>query len=448
MKKLIIIIISVSCSVIVYGQTVLTLKEYKELAIKNNTSIKNSLLETEASKQVKKGAFTNYFPKISVMAFAMKAKDPLLKFNMQGGNLPVYDGNPANIPIATQFAYLPGSSIQMLDKTALGLVNVTQPIFSGGRIITGNKLAKVGIAVKEQQQKLTQNDVLLKTEQQYWQILSLQEKEKTIEKYETFLEGINKQVNDAFKSGLIIKNDLLKVQIKKNELNSNKNKLHSGKKLAIMQFCQTTGIPYDSTLVLQEDLQKIELPQSYYIENETALQNRTEYQLLEQSVKAQELQTKMKTGDYLPQVAVGAMGYYNNNLIKDVDGTTNGIVYATVSIPITDWWGGSHAIKEQKIKEQIAENTLTDTKGLLKLQIEKAWLDLNENYNQIILLEETVKQAEENLKVMQTSYNSGVITLSDLLEAQALLTETNEKLIDTKTQYRTAISTYLKYTGR
>ncbi len=178
MKKLIIIIISVSCSVIVYGQTVLTLKEYKELAIKNNISIKNSLLETEASKQVKKGAFTNYFPKISVMAFAMKAKDPLLKFNTQGGNLPVYDGNPANIPIATQFAYLPGSSIQMLDKTALGLVNVTQPIFSGGRIITGNKLAKVGIAVKEQQQKLTQNDVLLKTEQQYWQILSLQEKEK------------------------------------------------------------------------------------------------------------------------------------------------------------------------------------------------------------------------------------------------------------------------------
>lgn len=250
MKKLIIIIISVSCSVIVYGQTVLTLKEYKELAIKNNISIKNSLLETEASKQVKKGAFTNYFPKISVMAFAMKAKDPLLKFNTQGGNLPVYDGNPANIPIATQFAYLPGSSIQMLDKTALGLVNVTQPIFSGGRIITGNKLAKVGIAVKEQQQKLTQNDVLLKTEQQYWQILSLQEKEKTVEKYEAFLEGINKQVNDAYKSGLIIKNDLLKVQIKKNELNSNKSKLHSGKKLAIMQFCQTIGIPYDSTLVL------------------------------------------------------------------------------------------------------------------------------------------------------------------------------------------------------
>ena len=216
MKKLIILIISASCSIVVNGQTVITLKESKELAITNNISIKNSILETEASKQVKKEAFTNYFPKISVMAFAMKAKDPLLRFDTQGGNLPVYDGNPVNIPIATQFAYMPESSIQMLDKTALGMVNVTQPIFSGGRIINGNKLANVGIVVKEQQQKLTQNDVLLKTEQQYWQILSLQEKEKTIEKYEIFLEGINRQVNDAFNSGLIIKNDLLKVQIKKN----------------------------------------------------------------------------------------------------------------------------------------------------------------------------------------------------------------------------------------
>jgi outer membrane protein TolC len=289
---------------------------------------------------------------------------------------------------------------------------------------------------------------LLKTEQQYWQILSLQEREKTIEKYEIFLEGINRQVNDAFNSGLIIKNDLLKVQIKKNELNSNKSKLNSGKKLAIMQFCQTIGIPYDSTLVLQEDLQKIELPQSYYIENESLSQSRTEYQLLEQSIKAQELQTKMKTGDYLPQVGVGVMGYYNNNLVKDVDGTTNGLVYATVSIPISDWWGGSHAIQEQKIKVQIAENTLSETKVLLELQIEKAWVDLNENHKQIILLEETVKQAEENLKVMQTSYDSGVITLSDLLEAQALLTDTTDKLIDAKTQYYLSVSTYLQFTGR
>ena len=66
---------------------------------------------------------------------------------------------------------------------------------------------------------------------------------------------------------------------------------------------------------------------------------------------------------------------------------------------------------------------------------------------EIIMMEETVKQTDENLNVMQTSYNSGVVTLSDLLEAQALQTETADKLIEAKTQYQLAISTYLQVTG-
>lgn len=448
MKKIIFITVTVIISATVYSQNSLSLKQAQELALKNNITIKNSKLEIEAAKQVKKNAFTNYFPKVSVTAFAMKAKDPIIKYNMPGGNLPVYDGNPANLPLATQVAYFPGANIQMLDKTTMGLVNVTQPLFVGGKIVNGNKLAKIGIVVKEGQQKLTQNEIALKTEQQYWQILSLQEKQKTIEKYEALLLDINKQVSDAYKSGLIIKNDLLKVSIKQSELQANKNKLLSGKKLAIMQFCQTIGMSYDSLLILQEDLQKIESPQSFFVQTESAMQNRIEYQLLEQSVKAQELQTKMKTGDCLPQVAVGATGYYNNNLIKDVDGTKNGLLYATISIPITDWWGGSYAIKEQKIKKEIAENTLNETKGLLKLQMEKGWMDVNVNYRQILLMEETIKQADENLKVSQDGYKNGVVTLSDLLEAQALQTETADKLIDAKTQYYLAVSTYLQYTAR
>jgi outer membrane protein TolC len=200
--------------------------------------------------------------------------------------------------------------------------------------------------------------------------------------------------------------------------------------------------------VLQEDFQNIELPQSYFIENETALANRTEYQLLEQSIKAQELQTKMKVGDYLPQLAVGATGYYYNSLIKDAKTTTNGLAFATISIPISDWWGGSYAIQEQKIKKEIAENTFSETKGLLKLQMEKGWMDVNVNYRQILIMEETVKQAEENLKVSKDGYNNGVVTLSELLEAQAIYTEITDKLIEAKTQYKLSITTYLQYTAR
>ena len=74
--------------------------------------------------------------------------------------------------------------------------------------------------------------------------------------------------------------------------------------------------------------------------------------------------------------------------------------------------------------------------------------DVNETWKQIAIMQETALQAEENLKVSQTGYESGVVTLSDLLEAQALVTETADKLTEAQTQYKLAVTTYLQVTGR
>jgi len=160
------------------------------------------------------------------------------------------------------------------------------------------------------------------------------------------------------------------------------------------------------------------------------------------------LQTKMKTGDYTPTLAVGLAGYHMNMLESGVKNTTNGLAYVSVSIPISDWWGGSYSIKEQNIKQRIAENSFEENKGLLNLQMEKAWTDVNEAWKQIAIMQETTTQAEENLMVSQTGYQSGVVTLSDLLEAQALVQETTDKLSDAKMNYRIAITSYLQVTGR
>ena len=448
MKKIMIIAGAVITSITAYSQTTLTLEESKALALKNNKALQNSALEIEAAQQIKKNAYTNYFPKVSANVFGMQAINPIIEYKMEGGNLPVYDGNPANLPTATQFAYFPGMELSMFQRSAIGVLNIAQPIYAGGKISTGNKLAALNVDVKEKQQQLTENEILLKTEQQYWLLISLQEKQKTLEKYELLLNGIRKQVDDAFTAGLIIKNDVLKVQIKQSELEANKNKLLNGKKLATMQFCQTIGIPYDSTLILQEVIDVSQNPYQYYTDNQIALSGRTEYQLLEKSVEATQLQTKMKTGDYMPTVAVGLAGYHINMLESGVKNYTNGLAYVSLSIPISDWWGGAHSIKEHKIKQRIAENTVEDTKGLLNLQMEKAWTDVNEAWKQIAIMKETAIQAEENLKVSQTGYESGVVTLSDLLEAQALVTETADKLTEAQTQYKLAVTTYLQVTGR
>lgn len=448
MKKTMILIAVTSLSVTAVGQTTLTLQQSKELALKNNIGIKNSIAEIEAAREIKKNAYTNYFPKVSAHVFGMQAITPLIEYKMEGGNLPVYDGNPAHLATATQFAYFPGVELNMLQRTGAGILNIAQPVYTGGRLNTGNQLAQLNVDVKEKQRELSEKEVLLKTEQQYWQLISLQEKEKTLAKYELLLHDVRKQVDDAFKAGLIIKNDVLKVQIRQSELEANKNKLMNGRKLAAMQFCQTIGIPYDPALRVQDIINAEQPPHQYYTDIQWALSNRTEYGLLEKSVEAAQLQTKMKQGEYRPTVGVGLAGYHLNMLEKGAGSYTNGLAYVSVSIPISDWWGGRHTLREHRIKETIAANTFEDTKTLLVLQMEKTWTDVNQAWENIAILQETAVQAEENLKVSQSGYNSGIVNLSDLLEAQALVQETADQLVQARAQYKLAVTTYLQMTGR
>ncbi len=430
----------------VLAQRTLSLQESKLTAVKNNAKTKNSALEVEASRQIANKAFTSYFPDVSAGGMMFGAQKNMMEIKTSGGNLPVYDGNPANLASAKQFAYMPGGEMGLLKKGTIGYINAIQPLFVGGRIYNGNKLAALGEEASLEQQKLAQNEVLLKTEEQYWLLVSLEEKQKTIAKYEKLLNNLMGQVQDAFNSGLVLKNDVLKVKLKQSEVMLNKSKLENGKKIASMAFCQYIGIPYDSSIVLSEDLAVKELPQSYYVDHGTAVKKRTEYELLEKSVAAEKLQTSLKLGEYLPQAAVGVNGTYMK--LDESDARSFGMVFGTVSVPLSGWWGGSHALQERKVREDIAGNNLKNNSELLLLQIEKAWQDLSDAHKQYRLSEEAKEQAEINLLLNEDSYKNGITKVSDLLEAQALLQQTQDQLTDAKAGYANKVSTYLQVTGR
>jgi outer membrane protein TolC len=199
-------------------------------------------------------------------------------------------------------------------------------------------------------------------------------------------------------------------------------------------------------LVLSDSLLIDDIPQSYYVDHTEALKNRSEYSLLQASVRAEELQSNMKLGEYLPQVAVGVTGLYLK--LDEGQDRTLGMSFGTVSIPISGWWEASHSLSERSVKEQIAKNNLKDNSELLLLQMQKAWQDFTDAYKQVLLSEEVKAQSEENLKVNQDSYKNGMSNLSDLLEAQALQQQMNDQLTDARASYRSKQITYLQVTGR
>jgi len=162
-------------------------------------------------------------------------------------------------------------------------------------------------------------------------------------------------------------------------------------------------------------------------------------------LKAEGLQTRLKLGEYLPEVGVGAGALYYD--IPD-KGTYNTMLFASVKIPISDWWRASHTLKERKYKEQIARNNSQNNSELLLLQMQKTWNDLDEAYKQIEVVNETIKQAAENFRINSDNYKGGIVNISDMLEAQAMLQQAKDQLSDARANYKVKLVSYMQVTGR
>ena len=446
MKKILlnIIIVLTFFSVPLKAQNI-TLDSSKVLALENNKNLKASRLKLAASEKVKKNAFTNYFPKVSATAFAFRSSDYLLDIETPEMNLPVYDGNPANLPIANQFAYVPSLNIQALDYANTAVITATQPIYAGGRIRNGNKLADLGVDISESQLNLSTDQVLVTTEEYYWNLVALQEKKITLSSYDKLLQTLQKEVGDFYEAGMVNKSDLLKVKLELNKIEANRLKLDNGIEILKMVYCLHIGIPYNESIEVSDSIIAINPPESYFVEPSVALTNRQEYYMLNKAVDAEILQKKMTRGEYLPQIAVGVGGMYLDAFKQD---DTYGLAFATLSIPISDWWGGSYKLQENEIKIKIAQSNLEEKSELLQLQISKSYKDLTESYKQIDIANSSLMQSIEYEIEVKNNFDAGISSTSDLLEARAQTQQAKDAQIDAKIQYRIKLTNYLQVVGK
>ena len=403
------------------AQQAYSLAQCKKLALENNARMKNARLEVSSARQTKEEAFTNFFPSLSASALGYNANQPLVEANLGG------------MPLA------------LLKNGIVGDITVTQPLFAGGQIVNGNKLAQLGVEVSRFKQEQSEKEVLLTTEVYYWQIISLNEKLKTLAIVEQLVNSLYKDVDAAVKAGVKNRNDLLQVQLRKNSVASDRLQLENGLKLSRMLLGQYVGLKADSLTLESVSFDEPASPEKLRTDHGAALLSTPEYQLLAKNVEANRLQQKITVGKYLPTVGVGASYMYDDLMDKD---NTTAMVFAKVSVPISDWWGGSHAIKKQKFQAMMAQNEQRNNSDLLLIQMQKLWNDVEESYKQVKLAEESVVTATENVRLNINYYQAGTTTLSDLLDSQLLLQQSRNQHTDAYTQYLIKQTQYLQATGR
>ncbi|MBO4827492.1 MAG: TolC family protein [Prevotella sp.] len=449
-KQIAIILLSVSCGFAV-AQPNYTLQQLKDSALRSNIAVRNAHNSIDAAQQQRKEAFTKYFPNVSGTGLWFNANRAMATTTVNPSEVIPSSLAPvmaSSLPPEALAALASPVSISMMKNGVIGSLTAVQPVFAGGQIVNGNRLAKVGEDVSQLQLQLSENEVEKNVTQYFWQAVSLQEKLKTISAAETLLNDIAKDVSVAVRAGVAMPNDLLQVQLRQNDVESQKLKLLNGLSIVKLLTAQYCGLR-DTAFILVDDKKLDDLtnlkPQAANPNSQFSIARLPEYQLLTKQVQAANLQTKMAIGENLPTVAVGA-GYNYHNLLDN--NRTFAMLFATVSVPITAWWGGSYAVKRKKIEQQKAEQQLTDNTQLLAIRMQKAANDLDEAQQQISIAQRSIAQAEENLRLNRNYYNAGTSRMADLLEAQLLYQQACDRLTDAYADYQNKLLAYKHATGQ
>jgi len=292
-----------------YAQN-LTLEQCRESALKNNVKVQKQLMEQEDAELQCKEAFTNFFPSVSAIGGAMQFDKPQLQMDLS---------ELLQQPV----------SLEMLKSGVIGAVNAQMPIFVGGQIVNGNRLAKVGYNISKLQMIQIQNEVALTSEQYYWQVAALQQKLSTLRAQEKMIKSTVQDAQNAVDAGLINRNDLLQAQLYQNKVASGILSVEgylTVSKMLLAQYCgfwnpedslfDASSLEIDSRI---DPKASVSSPDELLVDHSAALFSTSEYSMANEGVRARQLQYKMEVGSHLPTAAIGGSYCYLNSAEVDSD---------------------------------------------------------------------------------------------------------------------------------
>lgn len=351
-----------------------------------------------------------------------------------------------------------GMKMEMHGAYIAGL-QITQPIYAGGKITAGRRLAGIGKEVAGEQLRMDRMDVMAETLKSYWMYVAVLDKVKLTQSYTAMIDTVFSQTSVAVEAGMATENDLLRITSKKSEIEYQMKKAQNGAELCRLALCNAIGADLSCSITPIDTM-----PECRYIEfPSTDISGRPEVALLHHKIRASEQQVKLTLGDFLPTVGL-SLGYnwYGNMKMKGSVDVGNGVMmpYTTkmkdnlgmamlaVQIPIFHWGEGNKKVKRAKLEVERNRLELEDNSQLMGLQARQSAINLDDGWTLIKTAETAMKLADENLRVMQDRYNEGMSTLTDLMDAQNQWHQAKSDMIEATTQYQIYKVEWLRATGK
>ena len=430
-------VVTVSC---MHAQRMLTLEECRNLAIQNNKELQISGEKIKMADNEKKAAF----PQLSANgAYMWNQKDiNLLDMGALSSSLSSSLGGLAQLPMI-QHLMSGVNDMQHLDVQNIwvGNVSLVQPVFMGGKIVNYNQITKFAKQLAESMNNLQLQDLIYKTDETYWQVISLVNKKKLADAYVDLLRKMDSDVTAMIYEGVATEADGLSVKVKLNEAEMAQTKVENGLALTRMLLAQICGLSLEEDLSLADeklDNFPVETTQASADLNE-AFMNRNELRSLDLATKIYKRKERIALAEMLPNVALAANYFVTNPNVfngfkNDFAGMFN--VGVMVKVPLSGWWEGTYRRNSAKAETRIKTLEWQDAREKIELQVNQSVYKVNEAGKKLIASSRNMENAEENLRRANFGFEEGVIPALNLMEAQTAWVSARSSLIDAQIEVK------------
>lgn len=405
----------------VQAQTRLSIEDCRRMALENSDDIKISSRKVGKAVSDRQAAKTAYFPKISGSATYAYIFENI-------------DMGMVGMEMSMKGMYMAGITLQ-------------QPVYAGGKIVNANKMAKTGVAISEENKRLTRINTLVEVDQTYWMYVSVAEKVKLLTQYTQLLDSLHQQVSSFFELKMATAQDLHKVRTRRSNVTYELQRAESGRELTRMSLCHLIGLELDAQIIATDTLI---LTQNYNNQLSHDIVNRPEYRIQEMQVELKDLEIKNTRADFFPTVGISA-GYQYMGGMKLAGSSLDmkiPMVMASISIPIFNFGEGRKKIRSARLAHEISTVELNKNRSLMDIEAQQS----KSAYESALLLirtaEHGLEESEHNLSQTQNNYEMGMATILDVMEAQTQWQEAYSNNIEARTNYKIREIEYLRAIGQ
>ncbi len=383
----------------------LDVKASIDIAIENNPQIIAQQEKVNAAAAKLGQAASNLLPHVKV----------------EGAKGKNYSESPSIVlPAALGGGSFSSSPNEAADVTTYSL-SVTQPVFMGGKILTGIAISRVAYDAELELLSKTKNDVAFNITSAYYDVLKAQKALDVLNETIVNMKKTLKQVEVYYLAGVSTNSDVLQMQTQIANIEVSRIQLQNGLMIAKLAYETSLGKDIELGYTLKDDIGP-GIPRDFS-DKETiiakAFVNRPDWKAYKLAMKAAEQAVNMNYSDYLPSVVLlYSTGKTHSNYSTTSYDLSNWRMMLSASWTLFDGFNTQSKIKEATAQYNNAKANESSIKDGIEMEVSAAYLTLIASQDKVSASSIAADLSQRALKSIEVNYNANTITNLAYLSAQ------------------------------